>query len=245
MEFKVLDKYYPIGISREGVVKNMITVGSASYILGIRSLSKVSKPLLESIGYILNYIRPVVEKEEYNYTIENMIINRNKYRSKPYVQKLYKVAAIDLLSDNKAVLYFNEKIKFIDYINKTHNIQDNLARFCSFQKLRDKQLLLYRGYIIQTYNNISELLPWTSEYNMEEAYNSRYGRSVHSMVFKDNKNNIFLSMYYVIRHYEDILLDKSILETSLSAITDKIITEALDPNYNIVITRLNSITIKI
>lgn len=65
------------------------------------------------------------------------------------------------------------------------------------------------------------------------------------MVFKDNKNNIFLSMYYVIRHYEDILLDKSILETSLSAITDKIITEALDPNYNIVITRLNSITIKI
>ncbi len=224
---------------------NFTSIGSASYLLGIRSLSKISKSFLESIGYVLNYIKPVVPNNNYQYTIDEMVKNREKYRSKPYVKKLHKVAAIDLLSNEKKVLYFNEKSEFINYINKKHNINDSINRFCSFTKISNKKFLLYRGYLIQEYNHRIEIKQWVNEYNLEEAYNSRHARPIYYKVFKDNKENVFLSVYYLFKKYEEMLIDKSILETSLGNITEHDINKALDPKFGITITRLNSITIKI
>ena len=224
---------------------NFSSIGSCSYMLGLRSVTKISKKGGESIGFIINYREPPKPKDSYFLTKEQMAKNREKYRSKSYVQKLYKVAAIDLLSEDKKVIHFETKREYVDYINNKHNINDSVNRFCNFKKIPNKKLLLYRGYLIQEYNDVSELKPWRCDYTLEDVYNSRLGRSISYRVYKDNYGNLFLSAYFVLKKYEDKFKDKSILYSSLTNMTTDDINKAIDPSYNIIITRLNSVTIKI
>lgn len=229
------------------VIKNDVTsynsIGMMRYDTGIRSICELKYNTLLKLGYILSEeefkTKPIV-----NIKKEDIIENRNKYLSKPYMSRTYSGVIKNLF--NNYEYNFNSKEELNSYFLNKYNIV-NANTLIGGVKYRYNNLdKLFLGYSVRYYNSDNKL-PDVGTYTIEQVINSANNKILSSPVYKliINGNIEYVStLLNLINRLENYFVEKDLVfKKPLRTIDIDFLINNIKSNVNVEIYRCDTIKI--